>query len=350
VNYNIQFLSLKFKVPAGTSRGYLNHKPSWILTIEKNGTKGIGEISIIEGLSPEFDNKASFEQCIHDFLAYFIEFCGDEEHIAIADFIKKHPEIKAYPSILFGIESAILDLINGGNQIYFQNKFTEGNQKIPINGLVWMGDSSFMLKQVEDKIQSGFNTIKLKIGALDWKKEIQILETIRNQYDKSEITIRLDANGAFDSNHALGQLKILEKFDIHSIEQPIKPDRIKAMKELCEKSPIPIALDEELIGISSLKKKVQLLQMIQPQYIILKPSLHGGISGSIEWISIAEELNIAWWMTSALESNIGLNTIAQFAGEYTNSLPQGLGTGSLYTNNVPSDLTVENGFIFKNKN
>jgi o-succinylbenzoate synthase len=349
VNYNIQFLSLHFKVPAGTSRGYLNEKPSWILSLEKNGIRGIGEISVIEGLSPEFENRPSFEKSIHDFLADFIEFCRDQDHFEIADFVKKQPEIKAYPSILFGIESASLDLINGGNQIYFQNKFSEGNQQIPINGLVWMGEASFMLKQVENKIANGFNTIKLKVGALDWKNEIRILETIRNQYDKSEITIRLDANGAFDSNHALDQLIILEKFDIHSIEQPIKPGQTKAMKELCELSPIRIALDEELIGITSLNEKEQLLQFINPQYIILKPSLHGGISGSKEWISIAEELDIEWWMTSALESNIGLNTIAQFAGEYETPLPQGLGTGSLYTNNVFSDLTVEAGFIFKKR-
>lgn len=350
MNYNIQFLSLKFKVPAGTSRGYLDEKPSWILSLEKNGTTGIGEISVIEGLSPEFENRPSFEKSIHNFLADFIEFYRDQEHIEIADFVIKHPEIKAYPSILFGIESAILDLLNGGNQIYFQNKFTEGNQKIPINGLVWMGDAPFMLKQVEEKIQSGFNTIKLKVGALDWENEIRILEAIRNKYDKSQISIRLDANGAFDVTLALEKLKLLYQFEIHSIEQPIKPGRTKVMKELCALSPIPIALDEELIGISSLNEKKQLLQFIQPQYIILKPSLHGGISGSKEWISIAEELDIEWWMTSALESNIGLNTIAQFAGEYTNLLPQGLGTGSLYSNNVPSDLTVENGFIFKNKN
>ncbi len=350
MNYNIKFLSLKFKVPAGTSRGYLNEKPSWILTIEKNGIKGIGEISVIDGLSPELENKATFEKNIHDFLAYFIENCKHQDQLEIEDFVEKHPEILAYPSILFGIESAIIDLVNGGNQTYFQNKFTEGKQKIPINGLIWMGDADFMLKQVEEKIQSGFNTIKLKIGALNWENEIQILETIRNQYDKSEITIRLDANGAFETSLALEKLKLLDQFDIHSIEQPIKPGQTKAMLELCELSPIPIALDEELIGIASFHEKEQLLQLVQPQYIILKPSLHGGISGSKEWIQIAEEQGIAWWMTSALESNIGLNTIAQFAGEYTNLLPQGLGTGSLYSNNIPSDLTVDKGYIFKKKN
>jgi O-succinylbenzoate synthase len=350
VKYSIQFLPLKFKIPAGTSRGYLHTKPSWILTLEKNGIKGIGEISIIEGLSPEFEKISSFEKSIHDFIKNFIEFCRNQENIEITSYVNENIEISSFPSILFGIESAFLDLMNGGKQIYYENEFAAGKRKIPINGLVWMGNDSFMLKQVEEKILDGFDTIKLKVGALDWQKELQILETIRNQYDKSKITLRVDANGAFDSTKALEQLEILKQFDIHSIEQPIKPGQIEIMAELCKNSPIPIALDEELIGITSFEKKKNLLETINPQFIILKPSLHGGITGSQEWINIAEKMNINWWLTSALESNIGLNTIAQFAGEFNNPLPQGLGTGSLYNNNVSSDLTVESGFIFKKKN
>jgi o-succinylbenzoate synthase len=349
VKYSIQFLPLTFKIPAGTSRGFLNEKPSWILTLEKNGIKGVGEISVIEGLSPEFQEKQAFEKEIHHYISLFIDFLSDEGYLNMKSFVEANPSIKSFPSILFGLECAFLDLFNGGEQAYFRNAFASGEQKIAINGLVWMGDANYMLDQVEDKITSGFNTIKLKVGAIDWTKEIQILETIRKRYDKSEITIRLDANGAFKTTEALEKLHVLQQFDIHSIEQPIKPGQTAFMAELCEHTPVPIALDEELIGIIDLKEKEQLLTSIKPHFIILKPSLHGGISGSKEWIDLAEKNNIAWWVTSALESNIGLNAIAQLAAEYQNNLPQGLGTGSLYTNNVASDLTVENGFIFKKK-
>jgi o-succinylbenzoate synthase len=349
VNYSIQFLPLTFKIPAGTSRGYLKEKPSWILTLEINGRKGIGEISVIDGLSPEYNEKLTHEKWINHFIRLFIDLFDEEKNTTLLSFIEAYPNIKAFPSILFGLESAYLDLLNGGNQEYFLNEFTAGNQKMEINGLVWMGDVSYMLEQVEEKIKNGFHTIKLKIGALDWVKEIQILETIRNRFDSSEITLRLDANGAFKANESIEKLQILNQFNIHSIEQPIKPGRVDDMAELCLHSPIPIALDEELIGIVDFHEKEQLLTHIKPQFIILKPSLHGGISGSKEWIHLAEKQNIDWWMTSALESNIGLNTIAQFAAEYQVNLPQGLGTGSLYTNNVASDLMVENGFIFKKK-
>lgn len=349
MNYSIQFLPLTFKIPAGTSRGYLKEKPSWILTLEKNGRKGIGEISVIEGLSPEFQEKTTFEKKLHHYIQLFAYLIEGKEDATPESFVEANPDIKAFPSILFGLESAYLDLLNGGKQVYFQNAFTSGKQKIAINGLVWMGDATYMLDQVEDKITNGFNTIKLKVGALDWAKEIQILETIRERYNTSEITIRLDANGAFKATEALEKLHVLDQFDIHSIEQPIKPGQVDFLAELCIHTPIPIALDEELIGIIDLQEKEQLLINIKPQFIILKPSLHGGISGSKEWIHLAEKHNIDWWMTSALESNIGLNTIAQFTAEYQNKLPQGLGTGSLYTNNVASDLTIENGFIFKKK-
>jgi o-succinylbenzoate synthase len=347
VNYSIQFLPLTFKIPAGTSRGYLHEKASWILTLEKKGRKGIGEISVIEGLSPEFQEKTTFEKKVYHYIKLFAYFIEEKVDSTLESFVEANPDIKAFPSILFGLESAYLDLLNGGKQVYFHNEFTSGKQKIAINGLVWMGDASYMLEQVEDKITNGFNTIKLKVGALDWAKEIQILETIRKRYDTSNITIRLDANGAFKTTEVLEKLHVLDQFDIHSIEQPIKPGQVDFLAELCRHTPIPIALDEELIGIIDLQEKEQLLTNIKPQFIILKPSLHGGISGSKEWIHLAEKHNIDWWMTSALESNIGLNTIAQFAAEYQNKLPQGLGTGSLYTNNVASDLTIENGFIFK---
>jgi o-succinylbenzoate synthase len=258
---------------------------------------------------------------------------------------KNYTELQQYPSILFGMETALLDLKNGGKGIIFNNDFTTREQKIPINGLVWMGDESFMKQQVDQKLAEGFTTIKLKIGAIDLEKELNILRAIRANYSKEQITLRVDANGAFNPQHATGVLQQLAELAIHSIEQPIQPGQWEAMKNLCTSSPTPIALDEELIGIVNREQKMELLETIRPHYIILKPSLHGGISGTQEWIKLATERNIAWWMTSALESNIGLNAICQLTAEYDHLLPQGLGTGSLYTNNVKSALFVENGTI-----
>jgi L-alanine-DL-glutamate epimerase-like enolase superfamily enzyme len=212
-----------------------------------------------------------------------------------------------------------------------------------------MGDQAFMEEQIEQKLTEGFSTLKMKVGAIDFEKEISILASIRSRFSKDEITLRVDANGAFSKKDALSKLTELAKLDLHSIEQPIQAGDWQGMKELCHVSPLPIALDEELIGIVTLKDKNELLKTIQTPFIILKPSLHGGIEGTKEWIELAEEKGIQWWITSALESNIGLNAICQLAAEYTTNLPQGLGTGSLYTNNIESDLCVENGFIFKKK-
>jgi L-alanine-DL-glutamate epimerase-like enolase superfamily enzyme len=210
-----------------------------------------------------------------------------------------------------------------------------------------MGDETFMKEQIEQKLEEGFSTLKMKIGAIDFETELKLIQSIRKRYSKDEITLRVDANGSFTPHQAESVFKQLAELDIHSIEQPIQVGQWGEMKKLCEISPTPIALDEELIGIEDVSKKIELLETIRPQYIILKPSLHGGISGTQEWIQLAEDRHIPWWLTSALESNIGLNAICQLAGEYKNKLPQGLGTGSLYTNNVESDLVVENGFIQK---
>lgn len=332
-DYNVQInkRTYTFKRPSGTSRGILTEKHAWIIsvsTVDNPEIIGIGEISIIPGLSPEFK---SFEQ---------FELILDQVKLNI------HGDFTDYPSIKFGVESALLDLKNGGKQIYFDNEFSTRKRKIPINGLIWMGPKEFMLEQVEDKLASGFNTIKVKVGAINFEEELEVLDYIRSKYSDERITIRVDANGAFNEDAVL-KLEELSKRQIHSIEQPIKAGNWKAMARLVEVTPIPIALDEELIGINALHIKAELLDTIHPQYIILKPSLHGGISGCKEWISLAEERGIGWWMTSALESNIGLNVICQFTAEYNNSLPQGLGTGSLYVDNEPSNLTVENGYIFK---
>lgn len=332
-----QHIQLHFKNPAGTSRGVMQTKNSWILKITKGNITGKGEISIIEGLSPDFTDIESFEKKIQ-------KTC---KNIEDGQLTPDHTILKNNPSIKFALETALLDLKNGGTGIYFNNDFTKGIKKIPINGLIWMGDEEFMREQIDQKLADGFTTIKMKVGAMAFEKEFKMLQSIRSKYPADKITLRVDANGAFTPHQAITILEQLAELEIHSIEQPIKPGQWEAMRDLCLTTPTPIALDEELIGINDLAKKIELLETIRPQYIILKPSLHGGISGCQEWIQLAEERNIAWWLTSALESNIGLDAICQFAAEYENHLPQGLGTGSLYTNNIESDLVVEKGFIYR---
>lgn len=319
-----------FKRPSGTSRGILTEKHAWFLTVWDSDTpsvRGIGECSIIPGLSPDFE---SFEQ-----------YESQLKHVC------EHPEtdLTRWPSIKFGLESALLDLKNGGLQIYFDNAFTRGERSLDINGLIWMGDEAFMREQIDEKLAAGFTTIKMKIGAIDFETELHLLSSIRKNYSSDAITLRVDANGAFSPENAPKKLKQLSALEIHSIEQPIAAGQWKAMRLLCEQTPVPIALDEELIGIYAKEEKISLLETIRPQYIILKPSLHGGISGTQEWIQLAEERQTPWWMTSALESNVGLEVICQLAGNYDNQLPQGLGTGSLYTENTPSDLRVSQGKI-----
>lgn len=328
--------TLYFKQASGTSRGVLTEKKLWIFTLthSENEVAGIGECSIIPGLSPDFISIEQYENKLK-------EVCQNP-----TIFLETPSLLTDFPSVLFGLESAYLDWLNGGKQIYFDTSFNSGELKIPINGLIWMGDKTFMEKQIEEKLNQGFSCLKMKVGAIDFDAELELLKSIRSRFSAEELELRVDANGAFSVDQALNKLQRLSQFDIHSIEQPIKAGQWNEMAELCVKTPIPIALDEELIGINLLEDKKRLLDSIMPQYIILKPSLHGGFSGSQEWISLAEEKNIPWWMTSALESNIGLTAIAQFASTFNNDLPQGLGTGSLYTTNFESRLCVENGFIF----
>lgn len=335
MSYKVSFekKTFVFKRPSGTSRGILTEKHAWFLNvIETNNPEvsGIGECSIIPGLSPDFESFETYETKLE-------QFCSDPEN----------EDLSAWPSIKFGWESALLDLKSGGKRFYFDNPFSRGETSLPINGLIWMGDERFMQEQIEEKLAAGFTTIKMKIGAIDFDTELKLLRSIRDRYAKDEITLRVDANGAFSPEEAPKKLSALHRLEIHSIEQPIKAGQWDAMKNLCRSSELPIALDEELIGIHSMEAKELLLDRIRPQFIILKPSLHGGISGTQEWISLAEERSIPWWMTSALESNIGLEVICQLAGNYQNDLPQGLGTGSLYVANEPSDLVVQGGKIFK---
>jgi O-succinylbenzoate synthase len=334
---SLQYYPLEFKRPAGTSRGELHIKHSWILTIDKDSSKGIGEISIIPGLSPEFISLATYSEQLNQLVHLF-----NQQQLTTSD-LNKNSAFK------FGLESALLDLQNGGTQKYFDNSFYSGGKSIPINGLIWMGTKEYMLEQVKQKLNLGFTTLKMKIGAINIDDELTILKNIRKRFDSSQITLRVDANGAFTSKTAIDVLQELSLLEVHSIEQPIEKGNWQELAKLCHSTPTPIALDEELIGVHESKSKLELLQTINPQYIILKPSLHGGISGTQEWISIAENLGIQWWMTSALESNIGLNVICQLAASYNNDLPQGLGTGSLYVNNIPSGLAVKAGHIYMKK-
>lgn len=337
---NTVYHPLIFKTPAGTSRGVLHRKESWFLKIENSnepGLFGLGECSLIQGLSP--DDRNSYE----------------DELLALCNQIDQHQKWNAnrgslFPSIRFGLETALLDLDTGGNRMFNQNSFTTGQEGIPINGLVWMGEKSFMRKQVKEKIQAGFGCIKIKVGAIDFDEELNLIRSIRSEFAATDIEIRLDANGAFKPEDAMEKLKYLTDFSIHSIEQPIRQGLSEQMANLCKTSPIPIALDEELIMIRSEKEKRALLKQIRPQYIILKPSLLGGTAAADSWIRIANEFNIGWWATSALESNIGLNAIAQWVFTKNNPMPQGLGTGQLYVNNIVSPLLINKGKLFHSKN
>lgn len=332
-----------FKRPSGTSRGVLTEKHAWFISLldsENPSIIGLGECSIIPGLSPDF---VDFEQYENQ-----VKFCCDQINSSEATFesiAQFCDEIIEFPSIVFGIETALLDLRNGGKSFFYDTSFTRGEMKIPINGLIWMGDEAFMQAQIEDKLKEGYRCIKMKIGAIEFDKEFAILESLRNRFPADQLTLRVDANGAFSLAEALERLTQLSTLEIHSIEQPIQVNQWDTMAELCQKSPLPIALDEELIGIHDLEAKRNLLESIQPQYIILKPSLHGGIAGTKTWIQIAEKLNIPWWITSALESNVGLNHIAQFTSTYENLLFQGLGTGGLYVENTPTKMQTKGGFL-----
>ncbi|RZJ74328.1 MAG: o-succinylbenzoate synthase [Flavobacterium sp.] len=321
---------LNFKRPSGTSRGVMTEKETWFIILEHDGKRGIGECGLLRGLS--VDDRPDYE----DKLRWICEniHLGEEELCnALLEF----------PSIQFGVEMAFQSLKSDNPYVLFPSEFTEGTKNIPINGLVWMGAEAFMKQQIEEKLQQGFDCIKLKIGAIDFDRELELLRFIRSNFGAEEIEIRVDANGGFSSQEALHKLNQLYEFQIHSIEQPLAVNQHDTMSDLCKVTPIPIALDEELIGVFGRENKYILLEKIKPQYIILKPSLVGGFKGAAEWIAIAEEQNIGWWITSALESNIGLNAIAQWTFLQNNPMPQGLGTGGLYTNNFNCPLEVVSG-------
>jgi len=323
---------LNFKNPSGTSRGILTQKETWFLVIENEGKKGIGECGLLRTLS--IDDRPDYEEKLR--------WTCQNIHLG---FETLWNELINFPSIQMGLETALLSLESENPMLVFPSEFTLGQKSMNINGLVWMGSTEFMKQQIEDKIKQGFNCIKLKIGALDFDLELSLIDYIRQYFDENQMMIRVDANGAFSSKEALIKLFQLSEYNIHSIEQPIKNGQPDKMANLCKNTPIPIALDEELIGVFDLQKKIDLLDQIMPQYIILKPSLVGGFKGSEEWIQLAQERNIGWWITSALESNIGLNAITQWTFTLNSNMYQGLGTGGLYTNNFESPLTISEGKI-----
>jgi o-succinylbenzoate synthase len=296
----------------------------------------MGEAAPLSGLSIDF--RADFEEETADLCNQLtgLEISHGLDLMELADdFVSDD-----FPSLRFALETALLDRKNGGKRIIFQNGFSNGTQPITINGLIWMNNPAEMQKQIEEKLAQGFHCLKLKIGAVNFEQELALLRNIRQKFDAQEISLRVDANGAFSPQDALDKLKLLADLDIHSIEQPIRAGQEALSARLCAATPIPIALDEELIGKMTDYARRDLLETIRPQFIILKPSLLGGFEACRVWIRLAQELNIGWWMTSALESNIGLNAIAQFTAEFDNSLPQGLGTGELYHNNINSPLEI----------
>ncbi|WP_298246437.1 o-succinylbenzoate synthase [uncultured Christiangramia sp.] len=323
---------LEFKRPSGTSRGVLTEKETWFLKIEDNDRYGLGECGILRSLS--HDDRPDYEDKLH-------WVC---ENINLGKEMLWE-ELREFPSIQFGVEMAFRSLESSTPFELFPSEFTQGNDHIAINGLIWMGDREFMKKQFSEKIEQGFRCIKLKIGAIDFETEIELLKSIRENFSAESMELRVDANGAFHPAEALQKLERLSKFELHSIEQPIKQGQITEMSQLCSKTPIPIALDEELIGVTDVTEKAKLIQTIQPQYAIYKPSLIGGMKGAQEWIDICEANQVEWWITSALESNVGLNAIAQWTYTLDTDLPQGLGTGGLYTNNFTSPLLVQDGKI-----
>lgn len=337
MTYNIQERTLHFKQPAGTSRGVYTTRKIWLVYLSDGKETGMGECAPLPDLSCDVRN--DYEEVLEGFCQKLCE-SGEIDYEAMRD----------YPSMLFGLETALLNLQHG--DIMFDTAFSRGEVGIPINGLVWMGNYDEMLQRMEEKLEKGFRCVKLKIGAIDFDQELDLVKRIRDRFSFHEVELRLDANGAFPYEEALYKLELLSQYAIHSIEQPIKAQQWALMAELCRESPLPIALDEELIGVNDPEMKHHMLNIIKPRYIILKPSLHGGMQGCREWIKTARDMGIGSWITSALESNIGLNAIAQFAADVYGdhiTMPQGLGTGQLFTDNIPMPLEIRGDKLWRSE-
>lgn len=337
--FTVQKHELVFNFPAGTSRGVLSTKKLWLITLSADGRQGIGECSIIEGLSPDYMNDAQYEKQLSDVILRLNQCSIPLDHLlcTLDEFL---PELSYFPSIRFGLECALRAWLSPVPGLLFDNSFARGERAIPINGLIWMGSPEWMQDQVEKKIKEGYSVLKFKIGAIDWKQEHEIIQEVRKHFGPEKLTIRVDANGGFKQANVRHILNQLSDLSVHSIEQPVAVNEIDLLAALCKEAIVPIALDESLIPCYTLAEKVALLDRVSPQFIILKPSLHGGISGVQTWIELATARGIGWWMTSALESNIGLTAVAQFAAEYPLTLPQGLGTGGLFATNFKCGLSL----------
>ena len=336
MTYRIEERLLHFKQPAGTSRGVYTTRKIWLVHLSDGQRTGVGECAPLPDLSCDALSDDEYASILNKFCE---DFC---KALSIS------PNLRDYPSMLFGLETALLNLQNGDR--LFDTAFSRGEVGIPINGLVWMGNHEEMLQRLEEKLAKGFRCVKLKIGAIDFDQELDLIKRIRDRFSFHEVELRVDANGAFPYDEALYKLELLSQYNIHSIEQPIRQGQWAFMADLCRESPLPIALDEELIGVNDPEMKRHMLNIIKPRFIILKPSLHGGMSGCREWIDIARDMGIGSWITSALESNIGLNAIAQFAssvyGDHI-TMPQGLGTGQLFTDNIPMPLEIRNDQLWR---
>ena len=335
--YEIEEKTLHFKQPAGTSRGVYTTRKVWLVRLSDGEREGVGECAPLPDLSCDAMDDEEYRSILNRVCE---EFCQRQE--------LDNDSWRQYPSMLFGLETAWLNMTNG--DMLFDTAFSRGEVGIPINGLVWMGSYEEMLKRMEEKLEKGFRCVKLKIGAIDFDQELDLVKRIRERFSHHEVELRLDANGAFKYEEALYKLELLSQYAIHSIEQPIRQGQWAYMADLCRESPLPIALDEELIGVNDPEMKRHMLNIIKPRYIILKPSLHGGMQGCREWIETAKEMGIGSWITSALESNIGLNAIAQFASDVYGDhimMPQGLGTGQLFTDNIDMGLEIRGDRLWR---
>ena len=337
MRFEIEEKTLHFKQPAGTSRGVYTTRKVWLVRLSDGEREGVGECATLPDLSCDAMDDEEYRSILNRVCE---EFCQRQE--------LDNDSWRQYPSMLFGLETAWLNMTNG--DLLFDTAFSRGEVGIPINGLVWMGSYEEMLKRMEEKLEKGFRCVKLKIGAIDFDQELDLVKRIRERFSHHEVELRLDANGAFKYEEALYKLELLSQYAIHSIEQPIKAGQWAYMAELCRESPLPIALDEELIGVNDPEMKRHMLNIIKPRYIILKPSLHGGMQGCREWIETAKDMGIGSWITSALESNIGLNAIAQFASDVYGdhiTMPQGLGTGQLFTDNIDMGLEIRGDRLWR---
>ncbi len=323
---------LHFKQPAGTSRGMYTTHLSYYVTVEKDGVRGVGECSVLPDLSCDALPRERYEAVLRKACTWVERTGGIPYEL-----------LRPYPSILFGLETAFAQLDAGGSEALSQTPFARGEEGITINGLVWMGTFEEMAARLEEKLRKGFHCVKLKVGAIDFGHELDLVRYIRERFTCEQVELRVDANGGFTPDNALERLTALADYGIHSIEQPIRQHQWREMARLCLRSPLPIALDEELIGVNQPEQKARLLDAIHPAFIVLKPSLHGGMRGCREWIRLARERGVGSWITSALESNVGLNAIAHLCAEVYGphiTMPQGLGTGQLYIDNVAMPLKI----------